>query len=77
MVQDQGFKCLACGQSEVIFGYLGLAATNVFVPSGVFNVGGYRTRAYLCVQCGNISQYVPQDRLDKLRERFHQDSEDQ
>ncbi len=63
------FCCVACGSKNLCFGYIG-TATNAFVPSGVFTVHGYRTRSYVCLDCGHISQYLPKDKLDKLKEKF-------
>ncbi len=69
MANEEGFHCPACGNKDICFGYFGTAA-NTFVPSGVFTVGGFRTRAYVCLQCGTISQYIPVDKLEKLKEKF-------
>ncbi len=63
------FKCLNCGSTELCFGYLG-TTSNVFVPTGVFTVHGYRTRSYVCLKCGYMGNYLPKDKLEKLREKF-------
>lgn len=63
------FKCMVCGSTELCFGYFGTAA-NVFVPTGVFTLHGYRSRAYVCLKCGHLGQFIPKDKLEKLREKF-------
>ncbi len=63
------FTCVDCGGKNVCFGYTG-STSNVFVPSGIFVVHGYRTRSYVCLDCGHISQYIPESGLEKLRLRF-------
>jgi hypothetical protein len=69
MTKSQGFGCAICGGKEVCFGYLGTAGTN-FVPSGTFTISGFRIRSYVCLNCGHIWQYLPQDKVEKLREKF-------
>jgi hypothetical protein len=63
------FKCLACGSTDLCFGYQGTAA-NVFVPSGVFTFHGYKTRSYVCLRCGQMGHFMAKDKLDKLREKI-------
>ncbi len=62
-------SCVACGGKEVCFGYLG-AGGSTFVPSGVFTMAGYRTRAYVCLHCGAIHEYLPPDKLEALRHKL-------
>jgi hypothetical protein len=69
MVVDDQFKCLACGSKELCFGYLGTAA-NVFVPTGVFTIHGYRTRSYVCLKCGNLGHFISKDKLEKLKDKL-------
>lgn len=69
MAEQVQFKCIACGSTDLCFGYQGTAA-NVFVPTGTFTLHGYRSRSYVCLRCGNMSQYIPKDKLEKLKEKF-------
>jgi DNA-directed RNA polymerase subunit RPC12/RpoP len=69
MAEQVQFKCIACGSTELCFGYQGTAA-NVFVPTGTFTVHGYRSRSYVCLKCGHMSDYIPKDKLEKLKEKF-------
>ncbi|MCU0286985.1 MAG: hypothetical protein MUF15_11370 [Acidobacteria bacterium] len=62
-------KCMSCGSTELCFGYLG-TTSNTFVPTGVFTVHGYRSRSYVCLKCGQMGLYMPQDKLEKLKEKF-------
>jgi len=62
--------CVACGSKNLCFGTLGTSASNVFIPSGIFTVHGYKTRSYTCLDCGYVNQYLPKDRLDKLKEKL-------
>ena len=65
------FNCVACGGKNLCYGYIGMGGvTNVFVPSGVFRVSGFRTRSYVCMNCGYIGQYLPKSKLDKLKTHF-------
>jgi hypothetical protein len=64
MVTDK-FKCLACGSTDLCFGYQG-TATNVFVPSGVFTFHGFKTRSYVCLRCGHMGHFMAKDKLEKL-----------
>ena len=61
--------CTKCGSQSVCYGYMG-SATNVFVPSGVFTVHGYRLRSFVCLKCGFIENYLPKFKLEKLREKI-------
>jgi len=69
MAEQVHFKCIACGSTDLCFGYQGTAA-NVFVPTGTFTLHGYRSRSYVCLKCGNMSQFIPKDKLEKLKEKF-------
>lgn len=69
MAEQVQFKCIACGSTDLCFGYQGTAA-NVFVPTGTFTLHGYRSRSYVCLKCGNMSQFIPKDKLEKLKEKF-------
>jgi hypothetical protein len=68
MVTDK-FKCLACGSTDLCFGYQGTAA-NVFVPSGVFTFHGFKTRSYVCLRCGHMGHFMAKDKLEKLRAKL-------
>lgn len=70
MSENDHFKCPACGSTELCFGYFG-TSSNVFVPSGIFTFHGYRTRSFVCLKCGHLSQFIPKDKLMKLREKLH------
>lgn len=61
--------CTKCGSSKVCYGYMG-SGGNVFVPSGIFTVHGYRIRAFVCLRCGYIENYIPEDKLQKLRDKI-------
>jgi len=76
MVASDHFRCLACGSTELCFGYLGTAA-NVFVPTGVFTIHGFRTRSYVCLSCGTMGHFIAKDKLEKLKEKIqvHRDYE--
>ena len=69
MVTTDKFKCLACGSTDLCFGYQG-TATNVFVPSGVFTFHGYKTRSYVCLRCGQMGHFMAKDKLEKLRAKL-------
>jgi hypothetical protein len=76
-VNDQfHLKCVSCGSTELCFGYLGTAA-NVFVPTGVFTLHGFKTRSYVCLKCGQMGQYIPKDKLEKLKEKLGSHFDDQ
>lgn len=64
-----GIKCPCCESKELCFGYLG-TPPDVFVPTGVFTLHGYRTRSYVCLKCGHVGQFLSRDKLDKLRQRY-------
>jgi hypothetical protein len=68
--------CVSCGGTNLCFGYLG-AMKNVFVPSGLFTMAGFRTRSFVCLDCGHIGQYIQKDRLKKLRDKFERELEDE
>ncbi len=74
MTDSRPLVCPLCGASELCFGYIG-NSSNVFVPSGVFTIHGFRTRSFACLSCGHVSQFVPRDKLEKLREKFHEHDE--
>jgi len=63
------FKCLGCGSTDLCFGYQG-TSSNVFVPSGVFTIHGYKTRSYVCLKCGQMGHFMAKDKLEKLREKI-------
>jgi hypothetical protein len=69
MAVNDKFKCIACGSTELCFGYLGTPA-NVFIPTGVFTLHGFKTRSYVCLRCGQTGNYIPKYKLVKLREKF-------
>ena len=71
MKDISNFSCVACGGKNLCFGYLGIGGvSNVFIPSGVFSVSGSKTRSYVCLNCGYIGQFIPQSKLEKMRDRF-------
>ncbi|MCP5102398.1 MAG: hypothetical protein GY950_03415 [bacterium] len=74
-VVESRFKCVACGSTELCFGYQGTAA-NVFVPTGTFTLHGYRSRAFVCLKCGQMGHYIPKDKLKKLNEKFRSQFEE-
>jgi hypothetical protein len=63
------FKCMQCGGTDLCFGYQG-TSSNVFVPSGMFTIHGYKIRAYVCLYCGTVSQYIPMSRMQKLKDKL-------
>lgn len=69
MDEKRNYVCQACKSSKLIFGYLGGAA-NVFVPSGIFTMNGFKTRTFVCLECGQLGQFISTDKLVKLREKF-------
>lgn len=69
MSQNRPYACLACGSTRLVFGYLGGGAS-LFIPSGVFTMNGFRTRTYVCTDCGQIGQFLTQEKLARLREKF-------
>ena len=69
MIVKDKFSCTMCGSTELCYGYLGTAA-NVFVPSGIFTLHGYKTRSFVCLRCGYLGQFIAKDKLEKLRERI-------
>ncbi|MCP4152309.1 MAG: hypothetical protein GY757_31520 [bacterium] len=70
MALKDELKCTLCESTEICFGYLGSAA-NVFVPTGTFTIHGYRTRAYVCLNCGHLGHYISMDKLEKLRNKLN------
>ena len=71
------FSCVACGGENLCFGYLGIGGvSNVFIPSGVFSVSGSKTRSFVCLNCGYVGQYIPQNKLDRMRNRFKEEVEE-
>lgn len=66
---NEKFKCLACGSTDLCFGYQGTAA-NVFVPSGMFTFHGFKTRSYVCLRCGQMGHFMAKDKLEKLRAKL-------
>ncbi len=76
MDQNRPYACLACGSTRLVFGYLGGGA-NIFIPSGIFTMNGFKTRAYVCMDCGQLGQFLTNEKLAKLREKYsHLQSED-
>ena len=61
--------CVACGSQKLCFGYLGTAA-NAFIPSGIFTIHGFRSRAYVCFDCGYVGQYISKEKMEKLKEKL-------
>ena len=69
MDADQKKLCLACQRSNLCFGYIG-TSSNTFVPAGIFSVTGFRTRSYVCLDCGHVGQFLMEDKIKKLREKL-------
>jgi DNA-directed RNA polymerase subunit RPC12/RpoP len=69
MQYKRELTCVSCGSKNICFGYTG-STSNVFVPSGIIVFHGFRTRSYVCLECGHIAQYLPEDKVSKLRDRF-------
>jgi hypothetical protein len=69
MTTPRKITCVACKGGNICFGYVG-TASNTFVPSGIFSVGGYRIRSYVCLECGHMGQYLPEDKINKLKEKL-------
>lgn len=65
---DEKFKCLSCGSTDLCFGYLSTA--NVFVPTGVFTIHGFKTRSYVCLRCGQMGHFMAKDKLEKLKAKL-------
>jgi hypothetical protein len=74
MSEARSFTCPFCGSGDLCFGYIGRSG-NVFVPSGVFTLDGFRTRSFVCLGCGQVGQFIPRDKLEKLRAKIHSDDE--
>lgn len=68
MIVDTDKCCTACGSQRLVFGYNG-NASNVFVPSNVFVVYGFRVRSYVCLDCGHVDQFISREKLEKLKAR--------
>lgn len=62
-------SCVACGSKDLCFGYLG-GGINFFIPSNIFTVNGFKTRSYVCLNCGFITQYISQDKLEKIKKKM-------
>jgi DNA-directed RNA polymerase subunit RPC12/RpoP len=69
MAISDEFKCTLCGSTDQCFGYLATPA-NVFIPTGIFTFHGFKSRSYVCLKCGHITNYIPPDKLARLREKF-------
>ena len=69
MNSQQKRVCVACGSTSLCYGYVG-TATNAFIPSGLFTIHGYRNRAYVCIDCGYVGQYISREKLEKLKEKL-------
>lgn len=68
MIVDTDKCCTACGSQRLVFGYNG-NASNVFVPSSVFVIYGFRVRSYVCLDCGHVGQFISKEKLEKLKAR--------
>ena len=68
------FSCTSCGGESLCYGYVGISS-NVFVPSGVYTVGGFRTRSFVCLNCGYVGQYIPKSKVEKLKQKLREDTE--
>jgi hypothetical protein len=78
MNETRGFSCPFCGSNDLCFGYIGSnigGSGNAFVPSGMFTLHGFRTRSFVCLACGQVGQFIPRDKLEKLRAKFHEHDE--
>ena len=69
MIVDTDKHCTACGSERVVFGYTG-NASNTFVPSNIFVVYGFRTRSYVCLDCGHVSNFISREKIEKLKARL-------
>jgi len=69
MLSEIDPSCISCGSKELCFGYLS-GGVNIFVPSNLFTVYGFKTRSYVCLNCGFITQYIPKDKLNKLKQKM-------
>ncbi len=69
MDQNRHYTCLACGSSRLVFGYLS-GGGSIFVPSGIFTMNGFRTRTYVCMDCGQLGHFLSMQKLVKLREKY-------
>jgi DNA-directed RNA polymerase subunit RPC12/RpoP len=69
MVTETNHHCVSCGSKNLCYGYTG-NTSNVFVPSGIFTISGFRTRAYVCLDCGHISEFLTLDKVEKLKARL-------
>jgi len=68
MIVDTDKCCTACGSQRLVFGYTG-NASNAFVPKNIFVVYGFRVRAFVCLDCGHVGQFISREKLNKLRSR--------
>jgi hypothetical protein len=62
-------QCVACGGEHLCFGYIG-PVKNVFIPSGLFTIAGFRIRSFVCLDCGHVSQYMSAETVKKLKNKF-------
>lgn len=69
MIVDTDKICTACGSERLVFGYTG-NSSNTFVPSNVFVVYGFRTRSFVCLNCGFVHQFISKEKLEKLKKRI-------
>jgi len=69
MAIKEEYKCPICGSMDLCFGYLGTPGTT-FIPTGVFTIHGFKTRSYVCLKCGYLTNYIPRDKLRKLAEKI-------
>jgi len=53
MSEIDKFCCVRCGSENLCYGHLG-STPNVFIPSGIFTVHGFKTRSYVCTDCGYL-----------------------
>lgn len=73
MPNTDSLMCAACGSKDLCFGHVGTPG-NVFVPTGLFTVYGFKIRAYVCLDCGYIGQFLPKDKIGRLKGRFGDDA---
>ena len=76
MDKNRPYSCLACGSTRLVFGYLS-GGGSIFVPSGIFTMNGFRTRTYVCMDCGQVGHFLTLEKVAKLRDKYaHLQSEE-
>jgi hypothetical protein len=60
-------KCFACGSTSLQYGTIG-AHRHTFIPEKKTMWVGYDIRAYVCLDCGTVGEYLQDRDIDKLRD---------